>query len=67
MFIVDSNNEFEVQSTRSSVECGIPQSDFLNIHETRTSQMISTTSSTNSSTHEYTGIDRSTLDDTEYG
>jgi len=63
---IRSNNELEAQSTRSSVECGVHPSDVLNLHDTQTSQMISTGSSTNSSTHEYTEIDRSILDDTEY-
>ena len=62
----DANNELEGQLTRSSVECGVPQSDFESIHDIHMSQ-TSSASSTNSSNYEYAGIDRSTFDDTEYG
>ncbi len=67
--VVGLNNELEFQSTRSSVECGIPQADLVNIQSTQMSHMISiaSPSSTNSSSHEYTGIDRTLLDDIEYG
>ncbi len=64
--VLGSNHDLEAQSTRSSVECGVPQADFSTIQEAPMSHMVSSTS-TNSSCHEYTGIDRSMLDDIEYG
>lgn len=70
-----SNQPFEVadlidmQSTRSSVECDALYGDPLENRDSLTaSSTMSTTSpsSTNSSGHEFSGIDRSILDDTEY-
>jgi hypothetical protein len=63
------SHELDFQCTRSSIECGVPQGDSLNIEETPMSHVISiaSPSSTNSSGHEYTGIDRSLLDDNDYG
>jgi hypothetical protein len=62
---IRANHDLDGQLTRSSVECGAPQDDSLNIEEIPMSHMVSA-SSTNSSSHEYTGIDRSTLDDIQY-
>ncbi|CAF0975201.1 unnamed protein product [Adineta steineri] len=62
-----SNNQLELQSTRSSVECGVPQSDSFNNHETQMAQELTASlSSTNSSYDKYDNINRSLLSDVEY-
>ncbi|CAF4292823.1 unnamed protein product, partial [Adineta steineri] len=62
-----SNNQLELQSTRSSVECGVPQSDIFNSHETQMAQELTASlSSTTSSYDKYDSINRSLLSDVEY-
>ncbi len=58
-----------MQSTRSSIECGVPQGDFVCIEDTKVSFVMPTTSpsSTNSSGHKYSGMDRLLLNDNDYG
>ena len=66
---LDLNHELEFQSTRSSVECGAPEEEFLTVENTPISHIVTVASpsSTNSSVDEYHGIDRSLLDDMQYG
>jgi hypothetical protein len=61
-------HELDMQSTRSSIECGVPQGDFMNIEDTQVSCVIpvASPSSTNSSGHKYSGMDRSLLNDNDY-
>lgn len=51
------------------MECSIPQDELPNGENNRVSTIVTITSacSTNSSMDEYHGIDRSTLDDAQYG
>lgn len=61
--------ELDFQSTRSSVECGVPQEETNTGEANRVSTIVTIASpcSTNSSMDEYHGIDRSTFDDAQYG
>ncbi|CAF1043708.1 unnamed protein product [Rotaria sordida] len=62
------HNTFKNVSTQSNVECNLPVVDLLNIYNIQISETMSTQSScsTNDLNHEYTGINRSLLNDSEY-
>ncbi|CAF0885232.1 unnamed protein product [Rotaria sp. Silwood1] len=62
------NDTFKDLSIQSNVNIDVPIDDLLNIHDIQTSDTISTQSSliSNDSNHEYTGINRLLLSDSEY-
>lgn len=66
---LDLNHALELQSTRSSVECGVSQEEFLSAENTCVTHIVTVASpcSTNSSVDEYHGVDRSVFDDLQYG
>ncbi|CAF1460118.1 unnamed protein product [Adineta ricciae] len=66
--ILDENTDgLDWQATRASDECTAPEADLLNLSHVQLSEAIVTSpSSTNSSHHQYSDIDRSLLNDTEY-
>ncbi|CAF0863435.1 unnamed protein product [Adineta ricciae] len=63
----DDTDGFDWQATRASDECTAPEADLLNLSNVQLSEAIVTSpSSTNSSHHQYSDVDRSLLSDTEY-
>lgn len=56
-----------MQQTRASTECAAPEGDLIDAVQYKQISKITSPTSTNSSDHEYTGIDRSQLNDNEYG
>lgn len=67
LFFLGTNHNLEVQQTRSSTECAAPQGDYADMHLSAQISKVTSPLSTNSSDHEYTGIDRSQFNDEEYG